>query len=90
MAPSALDQAAEYDFVPDTFTLPNDYALFVEEFKRRKSGQVAVAVTPLPRAPLTRAHPLCTTPDPRRPRRPRASVAPTRFGVPGSAERPAA
>ena len=27
--------AAEFDFVPSTFVLPGDYALFVEEFKRR-------------------------------------------------------
>ena len=33
------DEAAEFDFCPSTFVLPEDYAMFVEEFKRR-SGLV--------------------------------------------------
>lgn len=30
-------RAAQFDFVPSTFILPNDYAMFVEEFKHRPS-----------------------------------------------------
>jgi tubulin polyglutamylase TTLL9 len=28
------EEAAQYDFFPTTFILPNEYQLFVEEFKR--------------------------------------------------------
>ena len=35
--------AAEFDFVPSTFVLPKDYALFVEEFKRRPGTYLAAA-----------------------------------------------
>ena len=33
-----FDEAALYDFVPTQFTLPADYALFVEEFKRAQAS----------------------------------------------------
>lgn len=51
-APSACrtDEAAEFDFCPITFTLPGDYALFKEEFKRLGSRSPVWIMKPVGRA----------------------------------------
>jgi tubulin polyglutamylase TTLL9 len=42
-----FEQAARYDFTPTTFTLPGDYALFVEEFKKPAHAGCAWIMKPI-------------------------------------------
>jgi tubulin polyglutamylase TTLL9 len=41
------DEADQYDFYPDTFTLPGEYLLFVEEFKKQASKDAMWIMKPI-------------------------------------------